>query len=203
MAVQNGFVYLDEAVPGALWDAKYAGNDNFLGRPADGYRVNRVVCAKELAAALVRAEVLAEQKGLRLFVFDAYRPARAVADFCRWAAQPDDGKRKSVHFPNIDKASLIDLGYIAEKSGHSRGCTVDLTLSTPNGFLLDMGGCFDLMDTRSHLDYPGLSSEQAKNRDTLRGILLPLGFTDYECEWWHFRLKNEPYPDMYFDFPIE
>lgn len=200
--LRDGFGYMDELVPGIFWDAKYAGNDNFMGRPADGYRVNRVVCTAEAASALQKAQKAAHEKGLELFVFDAYRPERAVRDFCRWAQDVTDTVRKEIHYPNIGKDELIPKGYIAAKSGHSRGSAIDLTLCR-GGALLDMGGIFDYMDIRSHHGATGLTEEQTKNRELLRGIMLASGFSDYDCEWWHYRLTDEPYPETYFDFVIE
>lgn len=198
----KGFVYLDEALPGIRWDAKYAGSDNFIGRPIDGYFANRIVFHESLVSPLAQAQALFAEKGLALFVFDAYRPARAVRDFCRWVNAPEEDARKSIHYPNIDKKDMLALGYIAEKSGHSRGCTIDLTL-TRNGEPLDMGGIFDFMDELSHTENPGVSPLQRENRLLLREGMLACGFTDYACEWWHFRLKNEAFPDEYFDFPID
>ena len=195
-----GFVYLDEALPGACWDSKYFGCDNFMGCPADGYTVNRIVMAQETAFALKDAQAEFLRDGFNIFVFDAYRPARAVKDFCRWVAEGDD-RRKALHFPFVNRQELISLGYIAAQSGHSRGGTVDLTL-TENGQMLDMGGIFDFMDSMSAHGAP-VTPKQAQNRAYLRSVMLKNGFTDYECEWWHYRLKNEPYPDTYFDFVIE
>lgn len=200
---EKGFVYIDEAVPGILWDAKYAGSDNFMGRPADGYFANRTVCTIEAAQALRTAQSKAHDKGLELFVFDAYRPDRAVKDFCRWAEDASDMKRKAVHYPNVDKSELIPQGYIASRSGHSRGSTIDLTLCRADGTLLDMATVFDFMDLRSHHGAAGLTKEQEENRELLRGIMLASGFTDYDCEWWHYRLAEEPYPHTYFDFVID
>ena len=200
---EKGFVYIDEAVPGILWDAKYAGSDNFMGRPADGYFANRTVCTVEAARALRTAQSKAHDKGLELFVFDAYRPDRAVKDFCRWAEDASDTKRKAVHYPNVDKSELIPQGYIASRSGHSRGSTIDLTLCRADGTLLDMATVFDFMDLRSHHGAAGLTKEQEENRELLRGIMLASGFTDYDCEWWHYRLAEEPYPHTYFDFVID
>lgn len=196
----EGFEYLDEAVPGLKWQAMYAGSENFMGRPADGYFANRTVAAREAAEALKCAAVKTDYS---LFVFDAYRPARAVADFCRWAEAPGDEIRKAIHFPNVEKTKLIELGYIAARSGHSRGSTIDLTLCGKDGMPLDMGTVFDFMDPRSHHGCPDLTKEQTRNRETLRTLMLSCGFTDYSEEWWHYRLKNEPYPDTYFDFVIE
>lgn len=199
----SGFVFLDEAVPGVLWDAKYAGEDNFVGEPVDGYRVNRVVGTQELAKALVLAQEFARQAGCRLLLWDAYRPQRAVDHFIRFCASEETGKTKQRHYPNVDKEQLIPLGYIAARSGHSRGSTIDLTLADGEGNPLDMGGIFDFMDERSHHGSPEVTKEQAENRELLRRIMLACGFTDYQNEWWHYRLKDEPYPDTYFDFAIE
>ncbi len=199
----EGFVYLDEAVKGVLWDAKYAGDDNFVGEPVDGYRVNRVVGTKQLADALNLAQETARQAGCRLMLWDAYRPQRAVDHFVRFCAAPETGKTKGKHYPSVDKTQLIPLGYIAARSGHSRGSTIDLTLTDGEGNLLDMGGIFDFMDERSHHDCPEITPRQNDNRNLLRQIMLGCGFTDYKNEWWHYRLKDEPYPDTYFDFPIE
>ena len=199
----QGFVYLDEAVPGVLWDAKYAGCDNFVGEPVDGYGTNRVVGTKELADALILARDLAGQAGYRLLLWAAYRPQRAVDHFVRFCAAPETGKTKEKHYPRVDKAQLIPLGYIAEKSGHSRGSTVDLPLTDEAGRPLDMGGIFDFMDEISHHGNPDVSAGAARNRELLRDIMLRCGFTDYKNEWWHYRLKDEPFPDTYFDFVID
>ena len=199
----EGFVYLDEVVPGVFRDAKYAGSDNFIGMPVDGYRANRVVGTRELAQALTRAASLAKELGFRLLLWDAYRPQRAVNHFIRWCASEEDNRTREKHYPTLLRSQLIPLGYIAEKSGHSRGSTIDLTLTDMAGVPLDMGGVFDFMDERSHHGNPNVSAEAAKNRELLRGLMLRCGFTDYKNEWWHYRLKNEPYPDTYFDFEIE
>lgn len=197
------FVYLDEAVPGVFWDAKYAGEDNFVGMPVNGYRVNRVVGTRELAEGLVRAARLAEEKGYKLLLWDAYRPQRAVDHFVVWCASEEDGKTKGKHYPSLERSQLIPLGYIAARSGHSRGSTIDLTLTDPEGNPVDMGGIFDFMDETSHHGCPSVTGEQAAARTLLREIMLSSGFTDYKNEWWHYRLKDEPYPDTYFDFEIE
>ena len=181
----EGFVFLDEAVPGSLSDAKYAGCDNFVGAPVDGYRVPRVAGSKALAEALAVVAEKARAMGYRLLFWDAYRPQRAVDHFIRWSNAPEDGKTKAAHYPNIDRTQLIPLGYVAAKSGHSRGGTIDL------------------MDERSHHGSPLVSAAQTANRETLRALMTGSGFTDYENEWWHYRLAHEPYPETYFDFPIE
>ncbi len=198
----EGFVYLDEAVPGTLTDAKYAGADNFVGAPVDGYFAPRVVGSAELVAALLRVRDAALVMRLKLLFWDAYRPQRAVDHFIRWSRQPEDGRTKAAHYPRIAKTELIPQGYVAEKSGHSRGGTIDLTLTTLSGAPLDMGGDFDLMDERSHHGFAGCTAEQTKNRLLLKRLMEQAGFLPYAAEWWHYRLAKEPYPSTYFDFPI-
>ena len=198
----EGFAYLDEAIPGVRWEAKYAGSDNFTGCPVDGYRANRVAGTLEMLSGLLEARDAAKEEGLSLLVWDAYRPCRAVADFMRWAAAPEDGKTRAAHYPRLTKNLLFKEGYIAEKSGHSRGSTVDLTLADAQGRPLDMGGIFDLMDERSHHGSPDATPGQKENRSRLLHIMQRAGFLPYENEWWHYRLDGEPYPNEYFDFVI-
>ncbi len=200
----EGFVYMDEALPGIFWDAKYTTEDNFTGAAVDGYRINRVVGTHEMAEALGKAKNLAAVRGFGLLLWDGYRPQRAVDRFLRWAASPEDGGTKGKHYPNIDKADIVPLGYVATKSGHSRGSAIDLTLcEARSGHPADMGGDFDLMDVRSHHGAEGIAPEAARNRQTLKEIMEACGFSAYVCEWWHYLLKDEPYPGRYFDFPVE
>lgn len=201
--MKDGFAFVDELVPGLRWDAKYATWDNFTGKPVDGYIANRIVGTTALCAALARARDVAARFGFGLLLWDGYRPRRAVDCFLRWAEQPEDGRTKSRHYPNITKAELFAQGYVATKSGHSRGSTVDLTLyCLETGELVSMGGDFDLMDAVSHHDATGLTYVEARNRRHLRSIMTATGFAAYDCEWWHYTLEREPYPRTYFDFPI-
>ncbi|OLF17144.1 D-Ala-D-Ala dipeptidase VanX [Actinophytocola xanthii] len=201
--MRDGFVFLDEVVPGIRWDAKYATWDNFTGKPVDGYLVNRIVGTRALCAALDEARAKAESVGFGLLVWDGYRPQRAVNCFLRWSKQPEDGRRKARHYPNIDRAEMFDKGYVATRSGHSRGSTVDLTLyHLATGELAAMGGDHDLMDPVSHHDAEGITEVESENRRHLRVIMETCGFQRYDKEWWHYTLKNEPYPDTYFDVPI-
>jgi D-alanyl-D-alanine dipeptidase len=204
ISLTEGFVYLDAVLPGVFWDAKYATEDNFTGAVVDGYRVNRVVGTQEMADALLNAAPLAEKRGQALLLWDGYRPQRAVDFFLKWAASPEDGRTKARHYPNIPKTDFVRLGYVAEKSGHTRGSAIDLTLcDSTDGRPIDMGGVFDLLDERSHHGAKGLSASAARNREILREIMEDSGFNPYDREWWHYSLRNEPYPDRYFDFPIE
>jgi D-alanyl-D-alanine dipeptidase len=197
------FAFVDEVVPGVRWDAKYATWDNFTGKPVDGYVANRIVGTRALCAGLRRARQEAEARGFGLVLWDGYRPQRAVACFLRWVREPEDGRTKQRHYPNIARADMVSRGYVAARSGHSRGSTVDLTLyELATGELAAMGGGHDLMDAASHHGAPGTSAVEASNREQLRTIMAAAGFRPYACEWWHYTLLDEPYPDTYFDFPI-
>ncbi|MBY8625161.1 D-Ala-D-Ala dipeptidase VanX-P [Enterococcus faecium] len=202
--MKSEFVYLDEVIPGVRWDAKYATWDNFMGMPVNGYQVNRVVGTVEMADALKEVSKLAKEKGVGLLLWDGYRPVRAVSHFMEWVKKSKDESRKAKHYPHIDKKTMIEEGYIAEYSGHSRGSTIDLTLyDLESKKLLDMGGDFDLMDEISHYAAEGITKEEKENRKLLRDLMVKCGFVPYENEWWHYSLKDEPYPDTYFDFVIE
>jgi D-alanyl-D-alanine dipeptidase len=201
--MEKGFVFLDEALPGIRWDAKYATWDNFTGKPVDGYEVNRIVGTHALAAALLVAQKQAAELGAGLLLWDGYRPQRAVDRFVQWSREPEDGRTKSKHYPNINRSDMIPKGYVAARSGHSRGGAIDLTLyRTAANELVPMGGDFDLMDAVSHHGAEGIKPAETENRWLLRSIMESSGFNSYEYEWWHYSLKNEPYPDTYFDFPI-
>jgi zinc D-Ala-D-Ala dipeptidase len=200
----NGdFVFVDELVPGIRWDAKYATWDNFTGKPVDGYGANRIVGTRALCLALTDATDRAASLGFGLLLWDGYRPQRAVDCFLRWSRQPEDGRTKRRYYPNIARSDMVGQGYVAARSGHSRGSTVDLTLHRlDTGELVGMGGDHDLMDAVSHHGAPGVTPAAAANRDRLRSIMEGCGFRPYPCEWWHYTLRDEPYPDTYFDFPI-
>ncbi|KAA5838010.1 D-Ala-D-Ala dipeptidase VanX [Saccharopolyspora hirsuta] len=199
----NDFGYVDDWVPGIRWDAKYATWDNFTGKPVDGYLANRIVGTRSLCAALEQAREKAASLGFGLLLWDGYRPQRAVACFLRWAEQPEDGRTKMRHYPNIDRTEMVEHGYVAAKSGHSRGSAVDLTLyHLATGELAPMGGRHDLMDPISHHGARGITPTEARNREHLRSIMEDCGFDRYDREWWHYTLRNEPHPDDYFDFPV-
>jgi D-alanyl-D-alanine dipeptidase len=198
------FAYVDEAVPGIRWDSKYATWDNFTGKPLDGYLANRIVGTTALCAALARARDEAAGLGFGLLLWDGYRPQRAVDRFLHWSRQPEDGRTKPRHYPNIERVEMFERGYVAARSGHSRGSTVDLTLfRLDTGELVSMGGDHDLMDAVSHHGAAGIRRDQRMHRQDLRHVMEVSGFRAYEREWWHYTLENEPYPDTYFDFPID
>lgn len=203
-SLPDGFVYLDEVVPHLKWDAKYSTIDNFTGDIVDGYEVNRCIGAIETAQALKNAQKLAKSQGYELFIWDCYRPTRAVECFIRWAKMPEDGKTKAAHYPNISKSDMFKKEYVCEKSGHSRGGTVDLTLvNLETGEQLEMGTGFDFMDETSHHGATNITADEAKNRLILKDIMEKSGFVAYPYEWWHYTLKDEPYLENYFNFPVK
>ena len=199
----SGFVPLAEAVPDALLEIRYYSTYNFVGDRVDGYERPVAYLTKEAAAALKAASDDCVARGYRLKIYDAYRPQRAVSHFMRWAKDVGDVRMKPYFYPNLDKSVLFDQGYIAEKSGHSRGSTVDLTLfDMKTEKEVDMGGTFDWFGAESHPDFQGVTEAQLANRMLLREIMLAHGFKPLAEEWWHFTLEDEPYPDTYFDFPV-
>lgn len=203
ISMEKGFVFLDEILHGVRWDAKYATWDNFTGKPVDGYEVNRIVGTHALALALLEAQKQAAALGYGLLLWDGYRPKRAVDCFLRWSEQPEDNLTKERHYPNIERTEMFAKGYIASQSSHSRGSAIDLTLyHLDTGALVSMGGSFDFMDERSHHAAKGIASMEAQNRRRLRSIMENSGFEPYSFEWWHYVLRNEPYPNSYFDFSV-
>jgi D-alanyl-D-alanine dipeptidase len=199
----DDFVFVDELVSGVRWDAKYATWDNFTGKPVDGYLANRIVGTTALCEALRRAQERAVSLGFGLVLWDGYRPQRAVDCFLRWSQLPEDGLMKVRHYPNIDRDGMFEQGYVAARSGHTRGSSVDLTLyHLATGELAPMGGGHDLMDPISHHGAAGITQAEAGSREALCSIMEASGFRAYDCEWWHYTLKDEPYPDTYFDFPV-
>ncbi|MBQ6333469.1 MAG: M15 family metallopeptidase [Erysipelotrichaceae bacterium] len=199
----SGFVSLSEYLPEAILEIRYATTYNFTGDVIDGYEQPLALLSKEAAKALKAVSEDLAKRGYRLKIYDAYRPQRAVNSFIIWAADIRDTRMKDYFYPQLDKSVLFDQGYIAEKSSHTRGSTVDLTLFDMNtGKELDMGGTFDLFSEISHSDYTDLSEEQLANRKLLKQAMEAHGFAGITEEWWHFTLKDEPYPDTYFDFPV-
>jgi D-alanyl-D-alanine dipeptidase len=223
-AMPEDFVYLRDLDPTIQQDMRYAGPHNFTGKPVPGYAAAECVLVRPAAEALKQVQADLRAKNLTLKVYDCYRPARAVAAFVDWAKEPDDPKIKSTYYPNLSKSALFP-DYIATRSGHSRGATLDLTLvpvqetaapahdakpractapqdeQAPDGSA-PMGTSFDCFDTKANTAAPGLSAEERANRDRLVEAMRGHGFKNYAMEWWHFTLANEPYPDTIFDFPI-
>lgn len=198
-----GFVDAQALTPALVVEMRYAGAHNFVGRPIAGYEAPRCLLTRPAAEALARAQAALEASGRGLKVFDCYRPARAVADFAAWARDLDDQRNKAEFYPNVDKARLFELGYIAERSGHSRGSTLDVTLiDIDTGAELDMGTPYDLFDPRSWPSDQSVAPEARANRMALQAVMIAHGFRPLPEEWWHFTLENEPHPDTYFDFPV-
>ena len=199
----GGFVLLSDVVPHIVQEIRYFSTFNFVGERVDGYEEPVALMTREAARALKSVSNEMMVKGYRLKVFDAYRPVTAVKHFILWAIEDEDVRMKPYFYPDIDKQDAFELGYIAKQSSHSRGSAIDLTLlDMKTGREVDMGGPFDLFSEVSHPDYRGVTDEQYANRMLLRAAMERNGFEPYECEWWHFRLADEPFPDTYFSFPV-
>ena len=199
----SGFVLLSDYVPGVVQEIRYFSTFNFIGDRIDGYEEPCAILTVEAARALKGVASEMNVMGYRLKIFDAYRPASAVRHFVFWGIEDQDLRMKPYFYPDLRKQELFEKGYIAKLSSHSRGSTVDLTLlDMKSGKELDMGGPFDLFSEVSHPDYRGITDEQYENRMILRNVMLRNGFLPMDCEWWHFTLNNEPYPDTYFEFPV-
>lgn len=214
------FVYVDTVAPSIRQDMRYFGKDNFLGTRVDGYHSPRCILTRPAAAALARAQAELQPQGLTLKVFDCYRPQRAVTHFLRWSKLPDDPALRARYHPNLSKLQLLQQVYISDKSGHSRGSTVDLTIvrmkngtvvaghdgcsaqATRRGGALDMGSGFDCFDPVSNTADSSITAEQRANRMLLKAVMKRAGFYNYDREWWHYILNREPFPDTYFDFEV-
>lgn len=200
----SGFVLVSDIIPDAVLDIRYYTTFNFLGERVDGYEEPVALMTKEAASALKAVSDEAIEKGYRLKIFDAYRPQCAVDHFARWAEKLRELAMKEYFYPEIDKSRLFDEGFVALKSGHSRGSTVDLTLldmATQKD--LDVGGTFDYFGSLSwSQNTEAITPQQAANRKLLRELMISHGFHPLKEEWWHFTLDNEPYPDTYFTFPV-
>ena len=200
----DDFVYLLDLEPSIKIELRYFSNNNFIGQPIDGYHRSTIIVSKPTEIALQKVQNDLEKKGLGLKIFDAYRPQQAVNHFVRWAKVLNDTLMKQSYYPDVPKSELFKRGYIASKSGHSRGSTVDLTLiDLDTGNELDMGSPYDFFGVQSHPFYKKITDKQRKNRMLLRRVMLKNGFKPYENEWWHFTLRDEPFPNQYFDFPVK
>ena len=215
LAAPSSFVALDEVDPTILQDMRYRTAYNFVGRRIDGYREPVCILTRNAARALKRAQAAANERGYTLKVYDCYRPQRAVDHFARWAENPSQAMKREF-YPREDKTRLFANGYIAHRSGHSRGGTVDLTLvkgkkrpswcagerrSQPDDSVA-MGTGYDCLDTRSHTLDARIKDRARSNRLRLKRFMQDAGFANYAKEWWHFTLRDERYPDSYFDFPV-
>ena len=199
----SGFVVLGDFVPGIIQEIRYHSTYNFIGDRVDGYEEPVALLTIEAARALKEAAAEFNVMGYRIKVFDAYRPANAVKHFVLWGIEDQDLRMKPYFYPNVEKQELFVRGYIAKESSHSRGSAVDITLvDMMTGQELDMGSSFDFFGEESHPDYRGITEDQYNNRMILRDVMLKNGFLPIDCEWWHFVLKDEPYPETYFTFPV-
>ena len=199
----SGFVVLADFVPNIVQEIRYYSTYNFIGERIDGYEEPCALLSIEAARALklVSSEMIV--RGYRLKVFDAYRPACAVRHFVLWGIEDQDIRMKPYFYPDLEKQELFLKGYIAKMSSHSRGSAVDLTLlDMQTGKEVDMGSPFDLFSELSHPDNRSVTDEQYENRMMLQQVMVRNGFEPIDCEWWHFKLKEEPYPETYFDFPV-
>jgi len=211
------FVNITDVVPDAILEIRYYSTYNFVGARIDGYEEPVALMTRQAADSLRAVSLDLKRHGYVLKIYDAYRPQRAVDHFLRWALDETDTVSKAYFYPRLTKKQVFDGEYVAEKSGHSRGSTVDLTLvDMKTGKDLDMGGTFDWFGIESHPDYgggnpetldfqqtvPTFTSEQFYNRMVLRSAMMRHGFKPLDNEWWHFTLKDEPFPGTYFNFPV-
>ena len=199
----KGFVYIDEVINDVDIDIRYSNDNNFIGKKINGYNQSAAIGTKELALALQEIQNDLKHFGYGVKIFDAYRPQKAVNHFSRWSTN-DDVLMKDLFYPNIEKRDLFKEGYIASRSGHSRGSTIDLTIiNLKTKEELDMGTSYDFFGIESSYDYSGLTYEQNSNRLLLYSVMKKYGFKSLKSEWWHFTLENEPFPDTYFNFNVE
>ncbi|MCR4606807.1 MAG: M15 family metallopeptidase [Oscillospiraceae bacterium] len=199
----SGFVVLADMIPHIVQEIRYYSTYNFIGDRIDGYEEPCALLTKEAARALKCVSNELFVQGYRLKVFDAYRPAGAVRQFVLWGIEDADIRMKPYFYPELEKQELFSKGYIAKMSSHSRGSAVDLTLlDMKTGRELDMGSPFDLFSEISHPDSRDVTGEQYENRMILRKAMMRNGFVPIDCEWWHFVLGDEPFPDTYFEFPV-
>ena len=200
--LEDGFVYLKDIDDSIIVDLKYYSSENFTGRFVDGYLANKAILTNEAGIALSNAQKDFNKLGYSLILYDAYRPQSAVDFFVRWSTNLNDTIFKNLYYPDIKKSNLFKLGYIAYKSGHSRGSTIDVSLvDITTNKEIDMGTIFDYFGIESHTFYDNLTENQKANRLLLYEIMSNNGFQNYSKEWWHYTLKNEPF-QKYFDFLI-
>ena len=217
------FVNITDVVPDAIFEIRYFSTYNFAGQRIDGYEEPTALLTRQAADSLKAVSDELCKQGYRLKIYDAYRPQKAVDHFVRWAKDLNATEMKPYFYPDLDKSVLFEQLYIAEKSGHTRGSTVDLTLfDMKTGKELDMGGTFDWFGPESHPDFCGnpetgeytgdnhkspanrsITAEQFAHRMILRRAMMAHGFKPFDTEWWHFTLKDEPFPDTYFTFPVK
>jgi D-alanyl-D-alanine dipeptidase len=226
-ALPDGFVHLRDVAPTIVQEIRYHGPYNFVGEPITGYEAPTCILTDEAARSLARVQADLAERGLGLKVYDCYRPQRAVDQFVRWAGNLNDERMKTAFYPDEPKRYLFSRGYIARRSGHSRGSTVDLTIvplpapdptayPSPDSLRdctgdggerfpetgLDMGTAYDCLSPRSATEHAAVGEEVLANRLLLREAMMQAGFRNYHKEWWHYSLRREPFPETYFDFSV-
>ena len=199
---KTDFAEISTMIDDAAYDIRYYSENNFTGKRINGYNAPKAYMTREALVALSKAAADLRSQGYRLLIWDSYRPQKAVDNFVVWINDSNDEGDKDF-YPDLKKTDLVKGGYIATKSSHTRGSTVDLTIIKKDGSFVDMGGTFDLFSVISHPDYKKLTKEQKKNRKLLHDAMIKAGFDGIDSEWWHYTLKNEPYPNTYFDFNVE
>lgn len=203
-ALPEGFVYAKSIIPDLDVELRYFSTNNFVGDTIDGYKSNKLILTKATVEKLKLVQDELQQQNLCLKIYDGYRPQRAVNHFARWAKALNDTVNKQQFYPDVKKRNLFNAGYIASRSGHSRGSTVDLTIADgETGEPLDMGSPYDFFGEASWVDFEGITETQKKNRQLLQRVMLKHNFRNYAKEWWHFTLRWEPFPKTYFDFEVE
>lgn len=199
---KSDFAEISSVIDDAAFDIRYYSSNNFTGNKIDGYKAPRAYLTKKALAALAKAADDLRTQGYRLLIWDSYRPQKAVDNFVRWINDPNDVGDKNF-YPDLQKSNLLEGNYVAAKSGHTRGSTVDLTIIKKDGGFVDMGGTFDLFSEVSHPGYTNITEEQKSNRQILHDAMINAGFKAIDSEWWHFTLEDEPYKNTYFDFDVE
>lgn len=200
----EGFVYVDSVIPDIEVELRYFSSYNFVGDTITGYQANRLILTKQAAEALKSVQDELQQQNLCLKVYDGYRPQRAVNHFIEWARNLTDTIQKQEFYPNVNKKYLFRDGYIATRSGHSRGSTLDLTIVDAETLEpLDMGSPYDFFGMPSWVAYESITDKQKANRQLLQKVMNRHNFRSYSKEWWHFTLRWEPFPNTYFDFPVK
>lgn len=200
----EGFCYVHEVIDDVILDMRYAGTHNFVGDPIDGYLAPYAIMTVQAAQALKAAAEDFRALGYRLLIFDAYRPQSAVRHFVRWSQDADDLRMQAEFYPEFKKKSLlVDQGYIARNSSHTRGSAVDLTLADSQGVPLDMGTGFDYFGQKAWHGAKDVTEQQAQNRQLLCDIMEKHGFRRFDHEWWHYKLVGEPFPETSFNFPVQ
>ena len=204
--LEKGFVYLDKFIPNIVFDLRYGGVDNFTGKVVKGYENASPIATIQMAEALKKAQIYLELRGLGLKIFDAYRPQNSVNSFIEWSEKKSDTLMKEKYYPKEKKENLFRKGYISKLSGHSRGSSVDLTIihlfGEKSGEEIDMGSTWDYFGEKSSISTKNINPIQQKNRLILKTMMEMFGFIPYEKEWWHFTLKDEPFPNKYFEFLV-